>query len=156
MRTRRDFPRAGWKWNDGLGILAGDGIHRVLPQVAYLGRLDHRLFIGLAEGRLVAPGGQVGVTDDHAGVLAQGLGLVFGHDDVVANHLEGVAADGILLFPTQALMDSPDHVGRQFGRRAADQLQEVLLQRLGIDFPGRLGDGPGGHNDLLGFLGNHE
>ena len=128
MLVKMNGGRAGT--DVGAVVLAGEGIHGVLAEEALLGGELDGLAGGLLEGGLVEADGAIDVEDDAAGVLADGLGLGFGQRDVLLDDLHRASGDGALLFTFERIEDGLVHVVRDFGRGAADEFQQRVLQHI--------------------------
>ena len=116
------------------GVLAGDAVDAVLPQVALLRRRAHRLGGDLLELELVVADRRVDVEEDRAGVLAERQRAVARQDDVAADDVERDVGVRALLLLLARAGDGADDVVRQLRGRAADELENALEERgLGLD-----------------------
>src|ERR1035438_8637913 len=84
----------------------------VLAEEPFLGGQFHGFAGGLLEAELVVADGALHIEDDAAGVLADGLRLVLGQDDVLLNDLHRAGGDGALLLPFERIEDGLMQIGR--------------------------------------------
>ena len=114
----------------GAVVLAGDGVHGVLPEEPLLRGQLYGFAGGLLETELVVAEGALDVENDAAGVLADGLRLVLGDSNVLLDDLHRAGGDGALLLAFEGIEDGLMHVIRDFRRGAADEFQQRILQHI--------------------------
>src|ERR1039458_8364227 len=114
----------------GAVVLAGDRIHRILAQKPFLRRQLHRFPRRLFEAELVVAYRAIHIEDYAAGVLADGLRLVLGDSNVLLDDLHRAGGDGALLLAFEGIEDGLMYVIRDFGRGAADEFQQRILQHI--------------------------
>ena len=108
----------------------GEGVHRILPQIAEFGRLLHRQTGGVFKRDLVQLHRTFDVKQNAAGVLANGLGLLFRQRNVAIDDFQRRLGDGPLFLTLERIHDRLQHVIGNLGGCAANQFQQRILKRV--------------------------
>src|SRR5262245_49834658 len=83
----------------GAVVDAGERIDGVLSEEPLLCRKLYSVLCRLLEGNLVVTHRAIDIEEDAAGILANGLGLLFGQRDVALDDLHRALGDGPFLLP---------------------------------------------------------
>ena len=109
-------------------VLAGERIHGVLAEIAFLRGQRHGFASGFGERDLVEANRAIHVKQNAPRVLADGLRLVLRQRNILVNDLESVGCEGVLLLVFQRRKDGLVDVTRDFSRGPADQFEQGVLQ----------------------------
>ena len=129
------------------GVLAGDGVHRVRPELAATGRLGDGVADLLGHPRLVGAGRRLDLEGRHAGVLADGAFALGGHVDVLGDDGERLGRLGAGRLRPHRGLHRGAHVGWEVRRRLDDEVEhgiEESWQHVGEYNPNQKGSGIAG------------
>lgn len=119
----------GRAWAEiGSIIFSSDGINGVLAQVTFFGSQFHGFAGRIFESELVIADRAIDIENNAAGILADGLGFVFGKRDVLVDDFHRAFGDGAFLFLLKRSENGLVHVIRDFRGGPADQFEQRILQ----------------------------
>ena len=109
-------------------VFSREGIHGILAEKTFLGRELHGFLRRFFKTDLIKADRTIHIKQNAAGVLANGLRLVFRDGDVLVNDFHRVGREGVFLLVLQRREDGLMHVVRNLGGRAADKFDQGILQ----------------------------
>ena len=125
------------------GVLAGDRVDRIRPQLAAPRRLGHRLADLLLHPDLVGADRHLDLEGRHAGVLADRPLARRRLIDVLRDDRQRLAAAGLRRLGGERRAHRRAHVGRQIGRGPGDELDHAVEEVR--KHPSSIIDGAGLH-----------